>query len=86
MHLPIRRRRCSAAELTDVGRLQAQLAEARGEIFRLNACLSREMTAARVAEQALAEFRQGIRAAHSALLADNNRMRRLLEQTGALTA
>lgn len=85
MRLPVRRR-CTTAELSDVGRLQAKLAEANAEIFRLNARLSRETAAANMAEQALAEFRQGIRAAHSSLVADNNRMRRLLERAGVLTA
>lgn len=85
MRLPVRRR-CTASQLTDTAQLQADLAEARAEILRLNMCLSREMTAANVADQALAEFRQGIRAAHSSLIADNNRLRRLLERAGVLTA
>lgn len=79
MRFTLRRR---PVELAPAPNLSVELAEARAEILRLNLCLSREMAAANRAERELAEFRLGIRQAHSALVADNNRLRRLAERAG----
>lgn len=79
MRLALRRRTTAVAQVPD---RDAELAEARAEILRLNLCLSRAVADANRAEQELAAFRLDIRQAHSALVADNNRLRRLAERAG----
>jgi hypothetical protein len=71
-------RRRPAAALTPVARLQRELADEHDLNIRLARDLRAEINRAEVAEQELDRFRQGIRGAHSALVADNANLRREL--------
>jgi len=72
-------RRRETAESVQLRDLRRELRESHLHAISLGARCREETTRADVAEQALAEFRQDIRAAHSRLVADNAQLR--LENT-----